>query len=470
MPLKVKLFLLALIPLLCVTASISWIFVHQTKSLGQKEIETFRAKLLESREHALQDNLQLAMAAINHVYDKADVTDDAAKRQVKTILNNLRYGEDGYFFVYDKDGVNLVHPTQPELIGKNLINLQDNNGNYLIQALLFEAQTGGGFHQYLWQQPSSGKMEEKLSYATWLGKWEWMVGTGLYIDDIEREVVELTKSINQNIEATFFSVVALLAVTVAVIIVLTLAINLHEHKLADKSLKELVHRTVLFQEDEKKHLARELHDGINQLLVSSKCHLDILSHKMGQKPEMDGGTLSQINKAELSLQTAILEVRRISHNLRPSALDDLGLEAALNSLLDDFSEHSQLPIHRDIQLRTGSIDSEISTTLYRVVQESLTNIEKHAYASNVDIRLQSLKNTIQLIVRDDGVGFQLNDIVKKKGIGLRNMRERVEFIGGDFDINSERGGGTEITVLLEMDMKSAKILHHGQISVNEKEV
>ncbi|MGO2497991.1 MAG: cache domain-containing protein, partial [Vibrio litoralis] len=121
MPLKAKLFLLTLIPLLCVTASVSWIFVHQTKALGQKEIDTFRAELLESRENALEDNLQLAMAAISHVYSKADAEDQQAKQQVKKILTNLRYGDDGYFFVYDKDGVNLVHPTQPELIGKNLI-------------------------------------------------------------------------------------------------------------------------------------------------------------------------------------------------------------------------------------------------------------------------------------------------------------------------------------------------------------
>ena len=304
-------------------------------------------------------------------------------------------------------------------------------------------------------------MEEKLSYAAWLEKWEWMLGTGLYIDDIEKQVQQLTTTINKNIETTFFSVGALLGVTVAVIIVLTLAINFHEHKLADKSLRELVNRTVLFQEDEKKHLARELHDGINQLLVSSKCHLDILSHTVQQKMGVDSKTLTLIHKAEASLQTAILEVRRISHNLRPSVLDDLGLEAALNSLLDDFSEHAQLPIYRDIQLGKVSIDNEISTTLYRVVQESLTNIEKHAYASNVDIRLQRLKDTIQLIVRDDGVGFQSRDLIKKKGIGLRNMRERVEFIGGDFDMNSERGIGTEITVLLELKIQSAKILQHG---------
>ncbi|MCG6332380.1 cache domain-containing protein, partial [Vibrio alginolyticus] len=153
---------------------------------------------------------------------------------------------------------------------------QDQNGDHLIEALLYQAQTGGGFHQYLWQKPSTGETVPKLSYAAWLDKWDWMIGTGLYIEDISEEVANMQAAIKKNIETTFFSVVVILLVTVSVIVVLTLAINLHEHRLADKNLKELAHKTVMFQEDEKKHLARELHDGINQLLVSSKCHLELL--------------------------------------------------------------------------------------------------------------------------------------------------------------------------------------------------
>ncbi|MDW2083826.1 cache domain-containing protein, partial [Vibrio sp. 1640] len=187
------------------------------------------------------------------------------------------------------------------------------------EALLYQAQSGGGFHQYLWQKPSTGDIVPKLSYAAWLDKWEWMIGTGLYIEDVSQEVANMRAAVNKNIETTFFSVVVILVVTVAVIIVLTLAINLHEHRLADKNLKELAHKTVMFQEDEKKHLARELHDGINQLLVSSKCHLDLMSHRL-----QDEKLKSHLDKSQRSLVTAINEVRHISHQLRPSALDDIG--------------------------------------------------------------------------------------------------------------------------------------------------
>lgn len=433
-----------------VTASISWISIYQAKSLGKKEIEIFRENLIQARESALKDSIDMAISAIMPIYQNASVDDQRAKEEVKQILDQLSYGNDGYFFVYDRNGVNLVHPILPDLVGQNLIDLQDNNGDYLIETLLFQAQSGGGFHRYLWQKPSTNEVVQKLSYAAWLDKWGWMIGTGLYIEDISSEVLQMQQTVNSNIETTFFSVVSILAVTVAVIIVLTLAINLHEHRLADRNLKELAHKTVMFQEDEKKHLARELHDGINQLLVSSKCHLEILDNKLDHNSMSD--TLNQhIEKSQSSLSTAINEVRRISHNLRPSALDDIGLQAALMTLLNDFKSHSKIEVETFFDTKEGKLKSEIATTLYRVTQESLTNIEKHANARKITVILQQMGNMLQLMIRDDGIGFNEADNTVKEGIGLRNMRERVEFIGGEFELSSEPHFGTEITVLLNLD-------------------
>ncbi|WP_135382627.1 cache domain-containing protein [Vibrio tasmaniensis] len=446
MPLKVKLILLTLLPLLIVTASISWISLHQTKTLGEKEVEIFRDSLIKSRENALKDTVDLAFDAIEHIYNDPDIQEAQAKREVRTILSKLRYGSDGYFFAYDRHGTNLVHPIQPELIGQNLLQLQDEDGDFLIEALLREAQTGGGFHQYLWQKPSTGEVVSKLSYAAWLERWDWMIGTGLYIEDVHQEVASMQAAINKNIETTFFSIVVILSVTVAVIIVLTLAINMHEHRIADNNLKELAHKTVMFQEDEKKHLARELHDGINQLLVSSRCHLELLGNKL-QSEDLK----AHLNKSQHSLMRAIEEVRHISHQLRPSSLDDIGLEAALSSLLLDFQAHSSIEVGTLFNTQPGKLKSEAATTLYRVVQESLNNIEKHAQATKVTVIAQQIGNVLQLLIQDDGVGFNTYKAMEKRGIGLRNMRERVEFIGGDFELMSEVGFGTEITVLLTLE-------------------
>ncbi|CAK1696095.1 two-component system, NarL family, sensor kinase [Vibrio crassostreae] len=446
MPLKAKLILLTLLPLLLVTASISWISLHQTKTLGAKEVEIFRDSLIKSRENALKDTVDLAFDAIEHIYNDPDIQEAQAKTEVRAILSKLRYGSDGYFFAYDRHGTNLVHPIQPELIGQNLLELQDEDGDFLIEALLREAQTGGGFHQYLWQKPSTGEVVSKLSYAAWLERWDWMIGTGLYIEDVHQEVASMQAEINKNIETTFFSIVVILSVTVAVIIVLTLAINMHEHRIADNNLKELAHKTVMFQEDEKKHLARELHDGINQLLVSSRCHLELLGNKL-QSEDLK----AHLNKSQHSLMRAIEEVRHISHQLRPSSLDDIGLEAALSSLLLDFQAHSGIEVETLFSTQPGKLKSEAATTLYRVVQESLNNIEKHAQATKVTVIAQQIGNVLQLLIQDNGVGFNTYKAMEKRGIGLRNMRERVEFIGGDFELMSEIGFGTEITVLLTLE-------------------
>ncbi|WP_146489881.1 cache domain-containing protein [Vibrio sp. T20] len=446
MPLKAKLILLTLLPLLLVTASISWISLHQTKTLGDKEVEIFRDSLIKSRENALKDTVDLAFDAIEHIYNDPNIQEAQAKKEVRTILSKLRYGSDGYFFAYDRHGTNLVHPIQPELIGQNLLQLQDEDGDFLIEALLREAQTGGGFHQYLWQKPSTGEVVSKLSYAAWLERWDWMIGTGLYIEDVHQEVASMQAAINKNIETTFFSIVVILSVTVAVIIVLTLAINMHEHRIADNNLKELAHKTVMFQEDEKKHLARELHDGINQLLVSSRCHLELLGNKL-QSEDLK----AHLNKSQHSLMRVIEEVRHISHQLRPSSLDDIGLEAALSSLLLDFQAHSGIEVETLFSTQPGKLKSEAATTLYRVVQESLNNIEKHAQATKVTVIAQQIGNVLQLLIQDNGVGFNTYKAMEKRGIGLRNMRERVEFIGGDFELMSEIGFGTEITVLLTLE-------------------
>ncbi len=145
MPLKAKLILLTLLPLLIVTASISWISIYQAKTLGNKEVEIFRDNLIKAKENALKDSVDLAMDAISHVYNDTSLDEQSAKAEVKEILTRLRYGSDGYFFAYDQNGVNLVHPILPELIGQNLIALQDEEGDFLIESLLNQALTGEGF-------------------------------------------------------------------------------------------------------------------------------------------------------------------------------------------------------------------------------------------------------------------------------------------------------------------------------------
>jgi len=438
--LKTKMLLLSIIPLILVTVAITVISLNQARQLSEQEIQTFEENLLRSKRQELQHYVGLAMTSIAHVVAGAEPGDKVAEAEVRRILHSLTYGDDGYFFVYDKQGVNLVHPIQPELVGQNLSGLQDRNGKYVIRDLLQLAQEGGGFYRYIWRKPSKGDLEDKLSYVVQIPKLNWMMGTGLYIDDIANEVSATREKVTHNIRNTFFTVVAILAGTVIVIALMGLGINVHASQLADARLRQVAHRYVQFQVTQRRNFARELHDGINQLMVSVKFRIELARDKL--QPQ-ETKAIAELDKGSEALNQAIQEVRRISHDLRPIQLDDLGLESALYSMAEEFSERTGAATKLRLELPQQRLPDDIEITLYRITQEALTNIERHAAAGDVDLRIWQQDNLIWIEIRDDGRGFITHD-KHSDGIGLLNMRERTELLSGHFSIRSKPGAGTLI--------------------------
>lgn len=438
--LKTKILLLSIIPLVVVTVAITLISLNQARQLSEQEIQTFEENLLRSKKQELQHYVGLAMASIAHIVADAEPDDKEVQAQVKAILHTLTYGDDGYFFVYDMQGVNLVHPIQPELIGQNLYDLRDTNGKFVIRDLLQVAEDGGGFYRYVWRKPSKGGLEDKLSYAVTIPGLNWMVGTGLYIDDIAKEVAAIRQKVTENIRDTFYTVVAILTGTVLVIALLGVGINVHASQLADSRLRETAHRYVQEQVNQRRNFARELHDGINQLMVSVKFRLELARDKLDdQQPNV----VTELDKGSSVLNMAIQEVRRISHDLRPILLDDLGLESALYSMTDDFAERTGIKVQVALDLPPQRLPDDIEITLYRVSQEALTNIEKHALASTVELSVWQKDQMIWVEIKDDGKGFS-QDADQAEGIGLINMRERTEILSGEFSVRSKPGTGTRI--------------------------
>lgn len=443
MPLKIKILLLSLIPMMVVTSAVAWLGMNQARQLSEEEIRLFEEHLLGSKRRELQNYVSLALTSIAHIVDTAGPNNERAKRAVKQIITDMTFGDDkdGYFFVYTEDGTNLVHPTQPELVGQNLYDLQDASGNYVIRNLLQQAQNGGGFHRYLWQKPSKQAYEEKLGYAVMLPKWNWMLGTGLYLDDISREVAKIRAEVNRNIRNTFFTVLVIMSVAVVLVVLLGIAINLHENRLADSRLRLLAHRSILANVADRRRFSRELHDGINQLMVSVLYRIELAQRKLKHN-NLEG--LSDLDKGYQVLNEAIQEVRRISHDLRPTLLDDLGLEAALEGLLDRFTERTNIQLDLDIRLPGESLPEDVEITIYRLVQEGLTNVERHSGAALLHLRLWVRGEQLWLKMQDNGCGFDPDVLERFEGIGLRNMRERVELLGGDFRLVSKPGQGATL--------------------------
>ncbi|OMH30534.1 cache domain-containing protein [Motiliproteus sp. MSK22-1] len=439
MSLKIKILMLAILPLLLVTAMITVIVLHQARELGEQEIQIFESNLLASKKTELKHYVDLALTSISHVHDlpKLDPTD--AQAQVKSILHNLTFGEDGYFFVYDDNGVGLVHPQQPDIVGRSLIDIRDENGEYLMRKLLASARAGGGYHRYRWRKPSLDGEADKLSYVVQLPNWKWMLGTGLYVDDIAHEVAKIRAEVDKDIRETFITVLVITSVTVVIIVLIGVAFNLHGHLMADAKLRDLAQRYIQFQIAERRRFSRELHEGINQLMVSVQLRIEQAIRRID---EGDSAVFEDLQQGQLVLNDAIQEVRRISHDLRPSVLDDLGLPAALNSLLEQFSQRTDIRVQRTIEIDNNRLPEQIEITLYRVVQESLKNIEQHADASVIRLVITQVDDMIRLEISDNGCGFTPEEGELTQGAGLITMRERVELLGGIFSTASEPGNGT----------------------------
>ena len=187
MSLRTKLILLALVPLLVVTGIFSAVTLHQGDILMERELQIFEQNLRRSKETALKDYVSIMRTAIEFVRQNA-ANDDEARDKVMALMQEASFSDDGYFYAYTHDGLNLVHAAQPALVGRDMYDFQDSSGNYLIQNLIRIADNGGGYYQYLWQQPSTGREVDKVGYVEQIEDWQWMFGTGLYIDDIAAEM------------------------------------------------------------------------------------------------------------------------------------------------------------------------------------------------------------------------------------------------------------------------------------------
>jgi PAS domain S-box-containing protein len=218
-----------------------------------------------------------------------------------------------------------------------------------------------------------------------------------------------------------------------------------------EQLRQLSHQVLQAQEDERKRISRELHDDILQTLTGVNVHLATL--KQGIEPRCKG-CKRRIATTQRFVEQSVDAVHRFARDLRPTLLDDLGLIPALHSYVKDVMKRTGLRIQLTsfTQGRVEELDNDRRTVLYRVAQEAITNVERHAQASLVEMRIEKLPDaTIGLEIKDNGKSFRAKrvlSVAKRQRLGLVCMRERVEMVGGSFVIKSEPGQGTSIRVMI----------------------
>ncbi|WP_223422475.1 cache domain-containing protein [Tateyamaria pelophila] len=442
-----KLSLVAGIPLILAVAAIAVLVGVQSRALAEREIQALETQLIEAKKRELRNYVTQARNGFYFIYGSAAPDDQDAKDQVAQILSAMIYGDEGFFFVYDYGGTNLVNPRQTEMINNNHMDLTDSRGTPVIANLIEIARQGDGYLTHLWPKPSNGQEAEMITYVTSFPSWRWAVGTGVFIDDVLTSVAVARAEVEARVQRTFYYISVITLTALLLVFGSGMALNIRERRLADAKLKKLTQLVFDAQEEERGRVARELHDGISQILVGVRYALDTARRRLDKGQD----TASEpLERGIENLGTAIAEVRRISRDLRPGVLDDLGLGPALKTLVDDFGTSTGIETEFTTVVFRNRLDSEAKIALYRVAQEALTNIERHSNATKVTVDLRGHKRGATLRISDNGAGLDAKRDRQTSGIGLRNMQERVEQLDGQFRILSETHGGTVIEVTVPL--------------------
>lgn len=222
---------------------------------------------------------------------------------------------------------------------------------------------------------------------------------------------------------------------------------------SEKRFRSLARSVWHVQEEERRRLARELHDGIGQTLTALANQLQRIQDDARAMENL--GLENRLAEALEITRGALHDTRELSRLLRPTLLDDLGLEAALNWLARTLSERSPLKIEVLSTLGEQRLPADVETLVFRISQEALTNVIRHSGARLVQIMLTAGGGHLRLQVRDDGHGFDLAELAApEKGgssAGVRGMRDRAELFGGRLEVSSAAGEGTSVTLALPLE-------------------
>jgi signal transduction histidine kinase len=215
---------------------------------------------------------------------------------------------------------------------------------------------------------------------------------------------------------------------------------------SEKRLRQLSSHLMETQERERRRISLELHDDLGQALTILKLKLSGVDRKLPEdRPELR----EDCEELRQYVDQIIGKVRRLSHGLTPPNIEDLGLSAALSLLLEDLTKHVSIETKTEIGEVSHLFSLEAQINIYRIFQEALTNVVKHAQASLISIVVKEFKDTLTLAVEDDGNGFEVEKVKEgrstKGGLGLTSMEERVRLLGGSMDIWSRKGKGTRLT-------------------------
>lgn len=217
---KVKILIISFIPVFLLTGMLAFFSVKKVSDMGNASIQQVETNLMALKKAELKNYLELALDAVQDSIN-AGPSKPGAIEVIRHTMNQMMFGADGYFFIYDMNGVAVAMPTNQSIVGKSLWDVKDKGGKFLVREMVDIAKKGEGFLTYLWDKPSTKTIEKKLAYIAKVPNFELFIGVGFYIDDIDREVEQIRMHTNSQIKAVVLTFIILSIIGLAIILVLS---------------------------------------------------------------------------------------------------------------------------------------------------------------------------------------------------------------------------------------------------------
>ena len=338
---------------------------------------------------------------------------------VETMNDGLVIADENGTLTYVNDRLcDLLERSPQDIIGHPVIEFTDEENQKILKEQMAKRKKGeSGPYEMAWRRIDGGKISAIVSPKPIFGKDREFKGSFAVITDItqQKQAEEVLKE-------------------------------------SEKQLRYLSFKLLTAQEAERRRISGELHDELGQALAVIKLQVN----RIGRNLSRDQEPLQELCKYTLQYVDQVIEsVRRLSRDLSPCILEDLGLPAALRWMADEFTKHHQIQVSLDLPDMDHLLSEQAQVVIYRIFQETLTNIVKHAQASHVSIAAQKEAEMYSFKVEDDGKGFDLKHFevrsITEKGLGLTTMKERVRMLGGSLNVWSQEGEGTRITFQIPIE-------------------
>lgn len=427
---------LVLVPLVLTSVMYIVLALVLMNQFSQESAAISRSQMVLNREIELANYTQLGLTAAEFMREAARTGAQDPREAVKGLFRAMEFGEDGYFFVYDYDGTNLAHPRLPKIENTSLWNMQDPNGVYVIRELIAAAKNDGGLVDYIWDKPSAGRVVDKIGYADGIQDWGWMVGTGLYIDDIDRaEGAMLARLDERRNQAVLY--LAGLGIVMTVLIGLIVGRRgFMQGQVADSELGSLSRELSKDRDAIKASIAGDMMATLAPVAARARDAIIGARNALGAQANV-------LDEALAAAEQLDSDIDAMAQNLRPVITSPEGFLSSIRHLLSLAEHRSGIRTTVQSDGRLAALDGPTLTELFKQIEELVHNAERHAQAQEITVRIRQHRSDLTVEVRDDGTGFEVQKATAgEHGSGIARLREQVRAIGGELQMLSVPSRGT----------------------------